>query len=79
MARTVLHEELGHKPEVIEHQLAHAVPDNLGAVYNRTKFIRGRRIMMQEWADYLGRLKVGAGVISIAAPKHPESPSIPAC
>jgi integrase len=30
MARTILHEELHIKPEVIEHQLAHAVPDALG-------------------------------------------------
>lgn len=27
MARTILHEELDQKPEVIEHQLAHTVPD----------------------------------------------------
>lgn len=26
MARTILHQELGIPPEVIEHQLAHAVP-----------------------------------------------------
>jgi integrase len=59
MARTILHEELEQKPEVIEHQLAHTVPDNLGAAYNRTKFIKDRRAMMQKWADYLDRLKVG--------------------
>jgi hypothetical protein len=67
MARTILHEELGHKPEVIEHQLAHAVPDKLGSAYNRTKFIRERRIMMQERADYLARLKAGAEVVPITA------------
>jgi integrase len=63
MARTILHEELHQKPEVIEHQLAHSVPDALGVAYNRTKFINERRIMMQAWADYLGKLKVGADVI----------------
>jgi integrase len=57
IARTILHEELEYKPEVIEHQLAHAVPDRLGSAYNRTKFIRERRAMMQHWADYLDRLK----------------------
>ncbi|KVC81364.1 tyrosine-type recombinase/integrase [Burkholderia ubonensis] len=67
MARTILHEELEQKPEVIEHQLAHAVPDNLGGAYNRTKFIKDRRAMMQAWADYLDRLKAGAIVIPIAA------------
>ncbi|MFM0166894.1 integrase arm-type DNA-binding domain-containing protein [Paraburkholderia sediminicola] len=53
MARTILHERLGIKPEVIEHQLAHSVPDPLGTAYNRTRFLDDRRKMMQEWADYL--------------------------
>ncbi|KVR82475.1 integrase [Burkholderia vietnamiensis] len=68
MARTILHEELEQKPEVIEHQLAHAVPDNLGAAYNRTKFIKERRAMMQKWADYLDKLKAGAEIIRIHPP-----------
>lgn len=63
MACTNLHEELGQKPEVIEHQLAHSVPDTLGTAYNRTKFINERRVMMQAWADYLDKLKAGANVI----------------
>jgi hypothetical protein len=67
MARAILHEEREHKPEVIEHQLAHAVPDSLVSAYNRTKFIRERREVMQEWADYLDRIKAGAEVISITA------------
>lgn len=65
MARTILHEELEQKPEVIEHQLAHAVPDALGGAYNRTRFIKERRAMMQIWADYLERLKAGAEVIPL--------------
>ena len=65
MARTILHEELGIKPEVIEHQLAHKVPDALGSAYNRTKFIKERVAMMQIWADYLDKLKAGAEVIPI--------------
>lgn len=65
MARTILHEELGQKPEVIEHQLAHAVPDMLGAAYNRTKFIKERQAMMQIWADYLDALKAGGNVIPL--------------
>ncbi|MBN3812233.1 integrase arm-type DNA-binding domain-containing protein [Paraburkholderia sp. Ac-20347] len=70
MARTILHEELEQKPEVIEHQLAHAVPDNLGSAYNRTRFIKERRAMMQKWADYLERLKAGADVIQINTATH---------
>jgi len=68
MARTILHEELEQKPEVIEHQLAHSVPDALGGAYNRTKFIKERRAMMQLWADYLDGLKAGAKVLPFATP-----------
>jgi integrase len=65
MARTILHQELGFAPELIEHQLAHRVPDALGAAYNRTKFIKQRRDMMQHWADYLDKLKTGGKVIAL--------------
>jgi integrase len=65
MARTILHEELHQKPEVIEHQLAHKVPDTLGSAYNRTKFLKERKTMMQLWADYLDKLKAGAEVIQL--------------
>jgi integrase len=65
MARTILHEELHFDPAVIEHQLAHRVPDALGTAYNRTKFLKERRAMMQTWADYLDKLKAGAEVIPI--------------
>jgi len=66
MARTILHEELLIKPEVIEHQLAHSVPDALGTAYNRTRFLKERRVMMEQWADYLDRLKTGPAVVAIA-------------
>jgi len=63
MARTILHERLNIDPYIIEHQLAHKVPDALGAAYNRTKFIEQRTEMMQAWADYLDELKVGAKLL----------------
>lgn len=65
MARTILHEVLGIEPAVIEHQLAHKVPDVLGTAYNRTKFLPARTAMMQQWADYLDKLKAGAEVIPL--------------
>ena len=64
MARTILHERLNIDPHIIEHQLAHRVPDALGAAYNRTKFIEQRKLMMQQWADYLDELKAGAMVVN---------------
>lgn len=66
-ARTMLHERLGIAPEVIEHQLAHRVPDALGRAYNRTEFLDQRRQMMQTWADYCDRLRNGADVIPLRA------------
>ncbi len=57
MARTILDEVLGVRPDLIEHQLAHAVRDPLGRAYNRTSHLAERRKMMQQWADYLDGLK----------------------
>ncbi len=65
MARTLLHERLNMDPHIIEHQLAHKVPDALGNAYNRTRFIEQRKQMMQAWADYLDELKAGAKVIPL--------------
>lgn len=60
MARTILDEVLGVRPDFIEHQLAHAVRDPNGRAYNRTAHLPERHKMMQQWADYLDALKSGA-------------------
>jgi len=65
MARTILDEVLGFRPDYIEHQLAHAVRDPNGRAYNRTAHLPERRKMMQDWADYLDKLKAGADVIPL--------------
>ena len=65
-ARTMLQEHLGFDPDVIEAQLAHAVRDNLGRAYNRTEFIEQRRKMLQAWADYLDKLRLGAPVVRLS-------------
>ncbi|MEJ1358421.1 MAG: integrase arm-type DNA-binding domain-containing protein [Candidatus Sedimenticola sp. (ex Thyasira tokunagai)] len=65
MARTILDEVLGFRPDYIEHQLAHAVRDPNGRAYNRTAHLPERRKMMQEWADYLDTLKAGAEIVPI--------------
>jgi integrase len=58
-ARTLLDEVLCFRPDIIEHQLAHAVKDPNGRAYNRTTHLAERTRMMQEWADYLDRLRTG--------------------
>ena len=64
MARTILDEVLGFRPDFIEHQLAHAVRDANGRAYNRTSHLQERHKMMQSWSDYLDGLKNGAQVIA---------------
>jgi integrase len=59
MARTILDEVLGFRPDYIEHQLAHAVRDPNARAYNRTAHLAERRKMMQAWADYLDDLETG--------------------
>lgn len=65
MARTILDEVLGVRPDFIEHQLAHAVRDPNGRAYNRTAHLPERKKMMQQWADYLDKLKAGVDLIPL--------------
>jgi len=69
LARTILDEVLQVRPDLIEHQLGHAVRDPLGRAYNRTSHLEERRKMMQKWADYLDELKAGAVVIPFKTAK----------
>lgn len=57
LARTVLDEDLGYRVDLIEQQLAHTVKDPLGRAYNRTKHLTERIKMMQDWANYLEKIK----------------------
>lgn len=68
-ARTILGEELEYRIDIIEHQLAHTVRDPNGTAYNRTKFLRRRRELMQLWADYLDTLRQG-GDVSVYKPQN---------
>lgn len=71
-ARTLLDEELEERTDIIEHQLAHRVKDPNGTAYNRTKFLRHRRALMQKWADYLDTLRQG-GDVSQFKPQQEEN------
>ena len=39
--------------------------DANGRAYNRTAHLPARREMMQRWADYLDKLRIGADVIPL--------------
>ena len=63
-ARTLMIERMpGISADVIEAQLAHEKSGPLGSAYDRAEFMEQRRAMMQTWADYLDKLRVGADVI----------------
>jgi integrase len=64
MASTLLH-ELGLPHAVIERQLAHGEPNKVAAAYNFAEHLPERRKMMQQWADYLDKLKAGADVLPL--------------
>lgn len=67
MARTIIGEHLDIEDEVIEAQLAHGKSGPLGMAYDRTTYIKQRREMMVQWADYLDKLRIGADVIPLRA------------
>ena len=54
-ASTLLNEQ-GVAPDLIELQLAHEDKSSR-AVYNRSKRLADRRVMLQGWADYLDNLR----------------------
>jgi integrase len=64
-ARTIMDEVMSERVDLIEHQLAHAVKDANGRAYNRTAHLPARREMMQRWADYLDKMRIGADVIPL--------------
>ena len=67
MARTIMDEVLGERLDIIEHQLSHLVKDPNGRAYNRTTHLDARRVLMQKWADYLDKLRIGGDVIKLKA------------
>lgn len=63
MARTILEERLGFRPDLIEHQLAHRVRDPWGRAYNRTQHLSERSKLMHTWADCLDSLRSAPGKV----------------
>ena len=56
IASTLLN-ELGYNRDWIERQLAHSEHNDVRAAYNHAEYLPERRKMMQEWSDYLYRLR----------------------
>ena len=56
MASTLLN-ELGYNADWIERQLAHIPHGQVRGIYNRAEYLPERSRMLQEWADYLDKLR----------------------
>jgi integrase len=66
MARTMIAERLSGIPDaMVEAQLGHGKSGPLGSAYDRAEYRTQRQQMMQTWADYLDKLRVGADVIPL--------------
>jgi integrase len=65
MAATRLN-EMGWRADAIERQLAHAESNKVRDAYtSAAQYLDERKKMMQEWADYLDALRIGAKVLPI--------------
>ncbi len=62
-ARTMMVDQLNLDPLAIEANLAHAVKDSNGRSYNRTHYLAQRFSQVQQWADYMDKLRKGGDVI----------------
>ena len=57
--------EPGYPHQVIERQLAHGERNQVSPAYNFAEHLSEHRKLMQQWADYLDKLKAGAEVITL--------------
>ncbi len=61
--RTILRQVLKYPVDVIEAQLAHTGQITHGGAYDRATHLEERTPMIQVWADYLDKLRIGGDVI----------------
>ena len=57
LASTSLNGQRKYHPDIIERQLAHGDSDEVRAAYNRADYLLERKMMMQEWSDFLDSAK----------------------
>ncbi len=65
MASTRLN-EFGYNADLIEIQLSHLPANKVRAAYNHAEYLDERRLMMQEWSDYLDKLQNKEAVSTLA-------------
>lgn len=58
---------LNYPKDAIEAQLAHVGQITHGGAYDRGNHLEERKRMLQDWADYLDKLRTGADIIPLHA------------
>ena len=56
LAMGCIKQELGYRHEVVDRQLAHQPKSKIDQAYDRADFMKERRVMMQDWADYIDNI-----------------------
>ncbi len=64
LAMSGIKQELGYRHEVVDRQLAHVPRNKIDKAYDRALFLNERKVMMQEWADYLDEVANSGVTIS---------------
>lgn len=70
LAMSTIKERLGFRHEVVDRQLAHAQKDKVASAYDRAQFLAERKVMMQDWSNFIdgaARGNVVAGKFGKAA------------
>ncbi len=57
MAMSIIMEKLNYRHEVPDRQLAHSKRGDVNKAYDRAMFLDERKVMMQEWSDYLEKIR----------------------
>ena len=57
LAMSTIKEKLHYRHETIDRQLAHAPENKIVAAYDRAEFLDERKVMMQEWADFVDAME----------------------
>lgn len=69
LAMSSIKERLGYRHEVVDRQLAHAQKDKVASAYDRAQFLAERRVMMQDWANFLDGV-AGGNVVAGNFTRH---------
>lgn len=60
LAMSAIKEQLGYRHEVVDRQLAHEPRNSIDKAYDRADFKAERKVMMQDWANYIDRCKASS-------------------